>query len=80
VNSATSSNYLSVRSWRQFNTTFAYDVLKNTTVRFIANNVFDREPPFPALAGTQGNFAAATEQYFSGIIRRTYLLNVEAKF
>jgi outer membrane receptor protein involved in Fe transport len=55
-------------------------VLKNTTVRFIVDNVFDREPPFPALAGTQGNFAAATTQYFSGIIGRTYLLNVEAKF
>jgi outer membrane receptor protein involved in Fe transport len=45
-----------VHSWWQFNTTFAYDVYKNTTVRFIVDNVFDREPPFPALAGAQGFF------------------------
>jgi outer membrane receptor protein involved in Fe transport len=79
-NTATSSNYLSVHSWWQVNTSFSYDFYKNFTARFIVDNVFDREPPFPALAGSQGNFAAATTQYFSGIIGRTYLLNVEAKF
>jgi outer membrane receptor protein involved in Fe transport len=69
-----------VHSWWQVNTSFSYDFYKNFTARFIVDNVFDREPPFPALAGSQGNFAAATTQYFSGIIGRTYLLNVEAKF
>jgi hypothetical protein len=43
--------------------------------------VFDKEPPFPALAaGTGGNFAGATGLYFSGIVGRTYVLAANVKF
>ena len=39
--------------------------MKSFTVRLVVNNVFRKEPPFPALAaGTGGNFASATSLYF----------------
>jgi len=58
-----------------------YDIKKTLQVRFIVNNVFDKEPPFPALAaGTGGNFASATTLYFPGIIGRTYQLSVDYRF
>jgi hypothetical protein len=49
-------------------------------MRFIVDNVFDREPPFPAPATTSGNFANAKTLYFSGIIGRTYLLSANLHF
>jgi hypothetical protein len=49
-------------------------------VRLIVDNVFNKEPPFPALAGTGGNFLNATSLYFSGIIGRTYLLAASVHF
>lgn len=79
-NTATSQDILRVKSWWQVNTSFAYDFGKHTTVRLLVDNVFDRAPPVAALAGAQGNFAAATTQYFSGIIGRSYVLNGEVKF
>ncbi|MGC2029222.1 MAG: hypothetical protein WA642_04335 [Steroidobacteraceae bacterium] len=42
--------------------------------------MFDKQPPFPALAGTGGNFVNATSLYFSGIIGRTYLLSANLHF
>ncbi len=78
---ADTKDILRVNPWWVMNSTIGYDVLKNVSVRLIVNNVFDKEPPYPALAaGTGGNFASATTLYFPGIIGRTYLLNVEARF
>ena len=47
-------------------------------MRLIVNNVFNKEPPAFAVAGSAANFTAATSYYFSGIIRRTYQLSVDA--
>jgi iron complex outermembrane receptor protein len=80
-NTPTSQNIQSVGRWWLINSTVTYDVTKALEVRLTVDNVFNKEPPYPALAaGTGGNFASATSLYFSGIIGRTYLLNVDYRF
>jgi len=78
---STSKDILRVNPWWLINTTLSYDVAKSCTVRLIVDNVFDKEPPYPALAaGTGGNFAGATSLYFPGIIGRTYVLAANFRF
>jgi len=79
-NTSTSQDILSVAPWWLINSTISYNVSKQFTVRLIVDNVFDKEPPFPALAGAQANFTPATTLYFSGIMRRTYLLAANLHF
>lgn len=79
-NTPTSQNILSVPKWWLINSTLSLDVTKALQVRLTVDNVFDREPPYPALAGVGGNFASAESLYFSGIIGRTYLLTVDYRF
>ena len=77
----TTKDILRVNPWWLINSTLGYDINKMFSVHLIVDNVFDKQPPFPALAaGTGGNFASATSLYFPGIIGRTYLLNVAARF
>ncbi len=66
--------------WWVINSTLGYDVTQAFHVNLIVNNVFDKQPPFPALAGAQGNFTLATTQYFPGIIGRTYMLEASMHF
>jgi iron complex outermembrane recepter protein len=73
-------DFLRVHRWWLFNSTASYDVSNNFTARLIVNNVFDKQPPFPSLAGTAGNFSTSTSQYFSGILGRSYLLAAEMRF
>jgi iron complex outermembrane receptor protein len=73
-------NYPALAPWWLINSTISYNVSKAFTVRLIVDNVFDKQPPFPALAGTQGNFSPATTLYFSGIIGRAYLLSANLHF
>jgi outer membrane receptor protein involved in Fe transport len=73
-------NYPALAPWWLINSTVSYNVSKAFTVRLIVDNVFDKQPPFPALAGTQGNFSPATTLYFSGIIGRAYLLSANLHF
>jgi iron complex outermembrane recepter protein len=78
---STDQNILRVNPWWLINSTISYDVAKNFAVRLIVDNVFDKEPPFSALAaGTGGNFAGATSLYFPGIIGRTYVLAANLRF
>jgi iron complex outermembrane receptor protein len=79
-NTATTQDIWGVGHWWLINSTVAFNVSKSFTVRLIVDNVFDKEPPFPAIAGTGGNFAPATSLYFSGIIGRTYLLAANLHF
>jgi iron complex outermembrane receptor protein len=73
-----SRNIERVNPWWLMNSTLTFDVAKKLTLRLIVDNVFDKQPPFPALAaGTGGNFASATSLYFPGIIGRTYLLSAD---
>ena len=80
LNTETTQNVLTVHPWWLINSTVAYAVTKAITTRLIVDNVFNKQPPFPALAGSGGNFADATSQYFSGIIGRTYLLSANVRF
>lgn len=75
-----SKDILGVSHWWLMNTTLTYDVTKSFQVRGIINNVANKEPPYPALAGTGGNFSSATSLYFQGIIGRTYLLDLDYRF
>jgi outer membrane receptor protein involved in Fe transport len=79
LNTQFSQDYLTVERWWLINSTVGYDVSKNFQVRLIVDNVFDKKPPFPALAGPDGNFLNATTLYFSGIIGRTYQLSAELR-
>ena len=79
-NLPTDVNYFGVGGWWLINTTLGYSVTPQFKVQFIIDNVFNKLPPFPALAGTGGNFVPATTQYFSGIIGRTMLLSAAYKF
>jgi outer membrane receptor protein involved in Fe transport len=80
VNTPTTQNYWGVANWWLINSTLGYQVAENTRLRLVVNNVFDKEPPYPALAGSGGNFAGATSQYFSGIIGRAFTLSVDMHF
>ena len=79
-NTPTSQNILRVRPWWLINSTITYNVTASFQARLIVDNVFDKEPPFPALAATGGNFASATSLYFPGMLGRTYRLNVDYRF
>jgi iron complex outermembrane recepter protein len=69
-----------VSRWWLFNSTVSYAPIDHLNVRLIVDNVFNKEPPYPAIAGTGGNFESATSLYFSGILGRTYQLGVDYKF
>ncbi|HYL01012.1 MAG TPA: TonB-dependent receptor [Steroidobacteraceae bacterium] len=80
-NTPTSQDILSVPGWWLLNSSISLDVTKALQLRLTVDNVFDKEPPYPALAaGTGGNFASATSLYFAGIIGRTYLLTADYRF
>jgi iron complex outermembrane receptor protein len=79
-NTATTQDYFGVGSWWLINSTISYSPTKNFTARLIVDNVFNKEPPFPALAGAQANFTPATTLYFSGILGRTYLVSANYHF
>jgi iron complex outermembrane recepter protein len=79
-NTSIDQNYLTVGHWWLINSTIAMKFTPQLQARFIVDNVFNKQPPFPALSGTGGNFANATTQYFSGIIGRALQLSVDYKF
>jgi outer membrane receptor protein involved in Fe transport len=81
-NQATSldQDYMTVGHWWLINTTIGMQFNPQFKMQLIVDNVFNKEPPFPALSGTGGNFANATTQYFSGILGRALTLTLDYKF
>jgi iron complex outermembrane receptor protein len=79
-NTATTQDYFGVGAWWLINSTLAFSPTKNFTARLIVDNVFNKQPPFPALAGAQANFTPATTLYFSGIIGRAYVVSANYHF
>ncbi|HWZ64883.1 MAG TPA: TonB-dependent receptor [Steroidobacteraceae bacterium] len=79
-NTPTSQNILSVPRWWLINSTLSYEATKALELRVVVDNVFNKQPPYPALAGDGGNFSSVTSLYFAGIIGRTYLLTVDYRF
>jgi iron complex outermembrane recepter protein len=80
MNLDTTQNLLSIHRWWLFNSTASYDVTKAFSVQLIVDNVFNKQPPEDALAGSGGNFTGSVGQYFPGVIGRTYLLGANYKF
>ena len=79
-NTPTSQDILGVGAWWLINSTIGMKFTPAFQVRFIVDNVFNKQPPFPALAGTTGNYAPGTTTYFSGILGRALQLSVDYKF
>ena len=79
-NTPTSQDILGVGAWWLINSTIGMKVTPAFQVRFIVDNVFNKQPPFPALAGTSGNYAPGTSTYFAGILGRALQLSVDYKF
>jgi len=77
LNTATSQNILTVGHWWLINSSVGYYVTDRLNLRLVVNNVFNKQPPFAALAGASGNFTASTSYYFAGIIGRTYQLTAD---
>jgi len=80
-NTPTSQNILGVGAWWLINSTVGMKFSPQFQVRLIVDNVFNKQPPFPALAdGSGGNFANSTTTYFSGILGRALQLEADYKF
>jgi iron complex outermembrane recepter protein len=79
-NTPTSLNIPGVGAWWLINSTLGMKVTPAFQVRFIVDNVFNKQPPFPAIAGTGGNYAPGTTTYFEGILGRSLQLSVDYKF
>jgi outer membrane receptor protein involved in Fe transport len=73
-------DYMTVGHWWLINSTLGMKFTPQLQARFIVDNVFNKQPPFPALAATSGNFANAASLYFSGILGRALQLSVDYKF
>lgn len=73
-------DYMTVGHWWLINSTIGMKFTPALQARFIVDNVFNKQPPFPALSGTGGNFENATSQYFSGIIGRALQVSIDYKF
>lgn len=63
-----------VGDWWLFNTSLNWNINDRLGLRFIVNNVFDRNPPFPVPAG------GGTTTYFSGILGRNFRVGASVKF
>jgi iron complex outermembrane receptor protein len=79
-NTSTSQDILGVGAWWLINSTVGMKFNPQFQVRFIVDNVFNKQPPFPAIAGTGGNYAPGTTTYFQGILGRTLQLSADYKF
>jgi iron complex outermembrane recepter protein len=79
-NTSTSQNILGVGSWWLINSTVGMKFTPAFKVQFIVDNVFNKQPPFAAVAGTGGNYTPQTTTYFSGILGRTLQIEADYKF
>jgi outer membrane receptor protein involved in Fe transport len=73
-------NYMTVHPWWVINSTLSYELPHDVTARVIVDNVFNKLPPFPAIAGSGGNYATGVSQYFSGLMGRYFLVSLDAHF
>ena len=79
-NTSTSQDILGVGAWWLINSTVSMKFTPAFKVQLIVNNVFNKEPPFAAVAGTGGNYTPQTTTYFSGILGRTLQIEADYKF
>jgi iron complex outermembrane recepter protein len=79
-NTSTSQDILGVGAWWLINSTIGMKLTPAFQVRLIVDNVFNKQPPFPAIAGTGGNYAPGTTTYFQGILGRSLQISADYKF
>jgi iron complex outermembrane recepter protein len=80
-NTPTSQNILGVGSWWDINSTISMKFTPAFQMRLIVDNVFNKQPPFPALGdGSGGNYANSTSTYFAGVLGRSLQLEADYKF
>ena len=80
-NTSTAQDYLGVGAWWLINSTLGMKFTPQLQARLIVDNVFNKQPPFPALAdGSGGNFANSTSIYFAGILGRSLQISLDYKF
>jgi iron complex outermembrane receptor protein len=73
-------DYMGVHPWWVINSTIAYEFPHAITTRLIVDNVFNKEPPYPALAASGGNYTQSATLYWSGIMGRYFLLAADMHF
>ena len=73
-------DYMGVHRWWVINSTLAYQFPHRVSARLIVDNVFDKQPPFPALAASGGNYTQALSLYFSGVLGRFFLIAADVQF
>jgi outer membrane receptor protein involved in Fe transport len=73
-------DYMGVSRWWVINSTVAYEFPHRVTARLIVDNVFNKQPPFPAVASSGGNYTQAVSLYWSGIMGRYFMLAADAHF
>jgi outer membrane receptor protein involved in Fe transport len=78
-NTPTSLNILGVGAWWLINSTLGMKVTPAFEVRFIIDNVFNKQPPFPAIAGA-GIYTPGATTYFQGILGRSLQISADYKF
>ena len=72
--------YAGVSHWWVVNSTLSYIFPHDITTRLVVDNVTNKEPPFPAIAGSGGNYTTAVNQYFTGVMGRYFLLSADMHF
>lgn len=75
---ANTFNIPSVHRWWLVNSSVAYQVTGNVGLRLVVGNVFNKRPPFAATSAVAAGYVGQGSYYFSGIIGRTYMLDVHA--
>jgi outer membrane receptor protein involved in Fe transport len=80
ANLPTSIDYLGVGAWWLINTTIGMHFTPQFSAQLIVNNVFNKEPPFPAVAGGGVGYLSGTSTYFSGVLGRAFQLGLDYKF
>jgi iron complex outermembrane recepter protein len=79
-NLPTSIDYYGVGAWWLINSTIGMHFTPQLSAQLIVNNVFNKEPPFPAVAGGGVGYLSGTSTYFSGVLGRSFTLGLDYKF
>jgi outer membrane receptor protein involved in Fe transport len=73
-------DYMGVSHWWVLNSTLSYEFPHQVTARLIVDNVTNKLPPFPAIAGSGGNYTQSVSIYWQGVMGRYFTLGVDAHF
>ena len=80
TNLPTSIDYYGVGESWIINSTIGMKFTPQFGMQLIVNNVFDKEPPFPAVAGGGVGYMSGTSTYFPGVLGRAFQLSANYKF